>query len=630
MPINKIDRKELKEMVVDILSKSATFRLLSKDAEINPCRISFDGMEFYIYIKNLSPAQLSNNNPDIWRIQLPIRDDFNRLKDDDIPFVALGYDDENKVFTTWNPYWVKQRLNAAKSVSLYSRFSLQKAVNETQLLQKMNLNNDSEVVAFPCAKLGYYLVNIKQYFPEMTEYVAVGSRKRAEANAAYHCLCDSKNIPNYAHYLMASDYSETTISNYCRAIRKLMNDGYFSRNRKVFLACDSLAEYPSVIDSFLAIPEIVELNDTYHRQISNGLRTYIQYLLEINNLSDDFDVITDDDFADDEQQNDASPLAETEAEASTTQDEDIDWEAMFTDERGKLTRIANPKLIDLLRPVLDTEYRKLPVAYNIISEFYGDRYQNTMELKDWNYLLNQINWQSPYYKPVENQSERTQKRKSHFLKVTTPDGQIFDSRKVSDTLLAVISYAGVERVQEMNINVCANNMIIKEEEINPRYAVATKYVDKDLYANTCCDTPTKASIIQQISDTLKLDLVVEFVSIDGSTPAPAHTHPSSNSNRQKIKVTFPDGKVIRHSVVSDTFIEVIRYAGAEKVKDLHIIVIGDNLIVSKSQINPKYEVSTKWVEGDWYCSTNISTTKKAEILEQISDSLGLGLIVEID
>lgn len=621
MPINKIDRKELKEMVVDILGKSATFKLLSNDDEINPCRISFDGMEFYIYIKNLSPAQLSNNNPDIWRIQLPIRDDFNRLKDDDIPFVALGYDDENKVFTTWNPYWVKQRLNAAKSVSLYSRFSLQQIANETQLPQKLNLNNDGEVVAFPSPKLGYYLVNIKQYFPEMTEYVAMGSRKRAEANAAFHCLCDSKNITEYARYLASAEYSDTTISNYCRAIRKLISDGYFSRNRKIFLACDSLTEYPTVINTFLEVPEIFELNEAYHRQISNGLRTYIQYLLEINNLNDDVDAF-------DEEPQDDVEVVETDAEQTATENENIDWEALFTDENGRLTRIANPQLIDLLRPALDTEYRKLSVAYHIISEFYGDRFQNSMELKDWNYLFNQINWQSPYYIPVEQQIERTQKHKSHILKVTTPDGQVFCERKVAETLVAVIKYAGVERVWDMNINVCANNMIVFEEDINPRYAVATKYVDEGLYANTCCDTPTKASIIQQISDTLKLDLVVEFVSIDGSSREPAPARPLSNSNRQKIKVTFPDGKVIRHSVVSDTFIEVIRYAGAEKVRNLHINVIGNNLIVSKSQINPKYIVSTKWVEGDWYCSTNISTTKKAEILEQISDSLGLGLIVE--
>ena len=136
MPINKVDRKELKEMLIGILSQSATFKMLSKDNEVNPCRITFDGMEFYIYIKNLSPAYFKN--PDVWRIQLPIRADFNQLKETDIPFIVLGYDDKNKVFTTWNPYWVKQRLNAAESVSLYSRLSLQQITQETK---KQHANN---------------------------------------------------------------------------------------------------------------------------------------------------------------------------------------------------------------------------------------------------------------------------------------------------------------------------------------------------------------------------------------------------------------------------------------------------------------------------------------------------------
>ena len=230
MPINKVDRKELKEMLIGILSQSATFKMLSKDNEVNPCRITFDGMEFYIYIKNLSPAYFKN--PDVWRIQLPIRADFNQLKETDIPFIVLGYDDKNKVFTTWNPYWVKQRLNAAESVSLYSRLSLQQITQETQQLQKLNLSNDGEVVAFPITKLGYYLVNIKQFFPEMTDYVAMGSKKRTEANAAYRCLCNSKNIADFAHYLSLRGFKDITINGYCRVIKKLILDGYFSRNRK--------------------------------------------------------------------------------------------------------------------------------------------------------------------------------------------------------------------------------------------------------------------------------------------------------------------------------------------------------------------------------------------------------------
>ena len=98
---------------------------------LNPFTIRVDGEETYIYIKNLSPAQLSNNNPDIWRIQLPVRDDFDRIKESESLFVLLGYDKENDVYTTWNPYWCKQRLNVGKSVSLYSRLSLQKRVHKT-------------------------------------------------------------------------------------------------------------------------------------------------------------------------------------------------------------------------------------------------------------------------------------------------------------------------------------------------------------------------------------------------------------------------------------------------------------------------------------------------------------------
>ncbi len=403
MPIKIIARKELKDMLTSILRKSVTFRFLSKDKELNPCRISFDGMEFYIYIINLSPAQLSNDNPDIWRVQLNKRNAFNKPKESDIPFIMLGYDNENQVFATWNPYMVKQRLNVCKCVSLYSRLSLQKYVNEMQSFQRCVLNNDGEVVAFPCSKLGYYLVNIKQFFPEMTEYVAMGSRKRSEANTAYHCLCNSKNIAGYARYLKRAKYSTEAINNYCRAIKKLISDSWFSRNRKLFLACDSLIEYPSAVDSFLEIPEIQEINRNSNNQYSDALRTYIAYLLEINNLNGDIKNAPADELQDSAELTsniDSSPHPSNENNV-------VDWEGSeFTDSHGKLTRIANPKLIDLLRPVLDTEYRKLSAAYNIVSDFYGDRYENKMELKDWNGLFNNIDWQSPYFAPPQSSNSK--------------------------------------------------------------------------------------------------------------------------------------------------------------------------------------------------------------------------------
>ena len=54
---------------------------------LNPFTIKVDGEDIFIYIKNLSPAQLSNGNPDVWRIQLPMRDDFEEIKESDKLFL---------------------------------------------------------------------------------------------------------------------------------------------------------------------------------------------------------------------------------------------------------------------------------------------------------------------------------------------------------------------------------------------------------------------------------------------------------------------------------------------------------------------------------------------------------------
>ena len=136
MVIDKKDREELKNLLEEILSNSATYKHIDG---LNPSRIYFDGVEYYIYIKNLSPAQLSNNNPDIWRIQLPIRDIFEIIKESPVPFILLGYDAYNDVYATWNPHWAKQRLNVAKSVSFYSRLSVQENAHTTGQIQRFEL-----------------------------------------------------------------------------------------------------------------------------------------------------------------------------------------------------------------------------------------------------------------------------------------------------------------------------------------------------------------------------------------------------------------------------------------------------------------------------------------------------------
>lgn len=141
----------------------------------NPFAIEVEGESFYVYIKNLSPAQLSNNNPDIWRIQYPKKEIFESLKQSDSMFLLFGYDAINRVYTSWNPYWCKQRANVGSSVSLYSRLSLQQRVARTGEIERQALNNGGEVICIPFFMLYQYIKHIKDYFPEETVFVAKGS-----------------------------------------------------------------------------------------------------------------------------------------------------------------------------------------------------------------------------------------------------------------------------------------------------------------------------------------------------------------------------------------------------------------------------------------------------------------------
>lgn len=87
-----------------------------------------------------------------------------------------------------------------------------------------------------------------------------------------------------------------------------------------------------------------------------------------------------------------------------------DWETPFIDGSGRLTRLANPKLLALLKSCFDSPYPAFVQAYNIIEDFYGAERFPKMQFKDWEYLLNHIDWNnaitvSPDVKPELDQEK---------------------------------------------------------------------------------------------------------------------------------------------------------------------------------------------------------------------------------
>ena len=171
--IKKISRYTLQQIFIESLEECDSFRIIDG---LNPFHIMLNGKELYIYIKNLSPAYFTN--PDVWRVQLPKKEEFDTIKEGNIDFVLLGYDADNDVYTTWHPKWTKQRLNNGESVSFYSRLSLQEEVASSQDIKRLSLNNDGEVIAFPREHLEFILSNFKTFFQDDSDYVAMGSKRR--------------------------------------------------------------------------------------------------------------------------------------------------------------------------------------------------------------------------------------------------------------------------------------------------------------------------------------------------------------------------------------------------------------------------------------------------------------------
>lgn len=613
--------KVLREIFEESIKDSGTYKRLD-DGQKNPAHIIFNGVECYVYIKNLSYAYLGN--PDVWRAQLTGVDVLNEIKESPAMFILLGYDSDNDVYATWNPHQVKQRIGTASSPSLYSRLSLQQEVGKTGVIKSMVLNNDLEVLVFPNDRLVDVLSNLDQFFPDTSDYVALGSKRRSEANAAYKELTNTKKLDEYAKFLLKAGVTPSEVERLCQALKRLFNSNLISLHRKLFLAHDSLGDYQDAVVEFFNLDDVIEFKEKWGNIFPAVFSSYIGFL--------QYSQITEsEETGEDEEEEDIEDDMEDEVseEGSDEQAEFTkDWEKVYEDEHGNLTKLMNPELLKQLRPYLDTEYPSLPPCYNIVSDFYAGRYPK-MQLKDWGRLFNGIEWDKCNEDGVIPEEIKTGKKKSHILRVTFPDGQIFDDRNVSKTFAKVIERCVPDLVKELNIVLAGVDLV--SDKVSEQYGKAQHQINDGSYVMTHMSTEKKREILQYISNSLGLDLKIEKVLIDsgevvGETPVSNQSF--KLSSRQKIWVQFPDGSISNHARVMQTLVDVVIYAGPERVKDLNIIVCGDNLVTSN--LNPTYTTAYKEVGEGLYVNTASDTKRKYQQIMEINDALDLNLIVRLD
>lgn len=160
MNTNKIYPETLLLLIKEVMEESPDFLYIEG---VQPFLISFKNKNYYIYVKNLSSAYFKDR-PDTTRAQLPIKEEFDRIKISPIPFIFLGYDYANDVLVCWNFHTVKERLNEKKSVSFYSRQFFQDEVSSGTFLRK-RLKNGDEPILFKRKDLIDFFNRVETFFP---------------------------------------------------------------------------------------------------------------------------------------------------------------------------------------------------------------------------------------------------------------------------------------------------------------------------------------------------------------------------------------------------------------------------------------------------------------------------------
>lgn len=337
----------------EALKNDKSFSLINK---ANPCEIQHGEHKLWIYIKQISSAHFENR--DVTRAQLPQSDIFQKIKESDDDFIFLGYDMENDVYATWNPHIIKQRLNEAKYVSLYSRMNAQVMAKKENGFVSFTLNNNLEVCVFPREMLCDYLLSREQRFVDKSVYVARGSKRRKKANEAYRIVKDANNIKPFAQYLNKHHCLYT--SEYCQAIKLLINNRAFITHCNDFLAYDSLKDYSKAIESFVGHDDVRNILSHSDLDIAHVLYSYIDFLTQYKHISH---------------------------KAKKTEKEEYDSET------HKINYISDDNVIKHIEQYLNKDIpTPLPAMQYLINHYTEIYPDNKMELKDWSDLIHSIEW----------------------------------------------------------------------------------------------------------------------------------------------------------------------------------------------------------------------------------------------
>ena len=203
-----------------------------------------------------------------------------------------------------------------------------------------------------------------------------------------------------------------------------------------------------------------------------------------------------------------------------------------------------------------------------------------------------------------------------LLRVTFPNGKVLCYKSTTDTMIATMQELGDGVIA--NIKLLSCHLPLLSKEIYPKYKEWMKPVCNGWYLNTQSNSDTKFLQLNAINEQLSLGLKVEL-----GEDFEAQDNPNKEKRTRtkgEILVKLPDGQCFANNSITNTFLELIREIGIDKIKQKELTWCGKPLITTSKMFNGQVRIDNE----RWIIVPN-TTKDKVKLLRVIGAMLRINM-----
>ena len=203
-----------------------------------------------------------------------------------------------------------------------------------------------------------------------------------------------------------------------------------------------------------------------------------------------------------------------------------------------------------------------------------------------------------------------------LLRVTFPNGKVLCYKSTTDTMIATMQELGDDVIANIKLQSC--HLPLLSKEIYPKYKEWMKPVCNGWYLNTQSNSDTKFLQLNAINGQLSLGLKIELG--EGLVAQDNPNKEKRTRTKGEILVKLPDGQCFANNSITNTFLEVIREIGIDKIKQKELTWCGKALITTSKMFNGQVQIDNE----RWIVVPN-TTKDKVKLLRVIGAMLRINI-----